>query len=98
MVKIGDVMVKADKLIFVKTTDLISTVSNQIVTNHISSVLVQDPKEKKFVGIITKTDLVDLYWNGKIHHEKETKAGDVMETHLITCSEDDDLHKVVDLM
>jgi CBS domain-containing protein len=57
-------MIPASKVVTVSLTDTIGAAIDAIVKNHISSVLVMNDDNKP-VGIVTKTDLVTAYQQGR---------------------------------
>jgi CBS domain-containing protein len=73
-------MIPADKVCKVAVTDTIAAAIDAIVDRHISSVLVVDD-ESKPVGIITKTDLVKAYQQGRSATESVTG---IMRTDMTT--------------
>ena len=77
---VSNFMIPASKVVTVTVTDTIEAAIDAIVKNHISSVLVMNGDSKP-AGIVTKTDLVTAYQQGR--GLSETVAA-IMQTDVKT--------------
>jgi CBS domain-containing protein len=77
---VSSFMIPADKVFKVAATDTIAAALDIVVDRHVSSVLVVDGASKP-VGIVTKTDLVKAYQQGR--PTAESVAG-IMRTDVPT--------------
>eukprot|EP01080_Neovahlkampfia_damariscottae_P005284 gene5284-8902_t len=96
-VKASDVMLPIKDVIVVKEDDLTQKACGELIQKRIGSVLVKN-KSGEYIGIITKSDVVDAVWVGKMHHETATYVKDIMTYGLIAVQADDDIQKVIDFM
>lgn len=102
-VKVKDVMTRS--VITVKEQDTLSDVADLLIKVKISGIPVVD-KDKKMVGIITTTDLLNLmrdikkggFPSSNTEGHVNPKVKDVMKKHVYTATETQTLLDIVNMM
>eukprot|EP01080_Neovahlkampfia_damariscottae_P007738 gene7738-12208_t len=89
--KVEELMVPRDALCILPLETTIDRVASSMVTRNISCVIIGNEQEDTY-GLITKTDLIDLYSCGK--NAEETVAKEVMETKIHFCNDKDSREKI----
>lgn len=97
--KVTDVMIPAKNFIFVHPEDTVQKVCGLIITKHVGSVLVYDEQRKDYIGLVTKTDIVNATWTGKLKHDEgKSLVKDIMNVGLISVQSTDDVHLIIERM
>lgn len=100
--KVKDFMVPLSKMIYLDSDATVDEVSQKMLTNNISSVvIVKKETEKKVlptaIGLVTKTDLLVAYSSGKDAVGKEKIVGFVQKKILMV-NQNEDREKVAEFM
>ena len=94
--KVKDIM--SHKIITIKSTQTLTDASKLMKSNRISCLPITN--DEKIVGIITTTDLVNIYTSAdkEQHMDPWSPVSSFMSSPVVTISPDDDVKKASKLM